>query len=170
MVKNLPSSAGVTGSVPGLGRTHMPGNIWACEPQLLSPSSRAHRLKLLSPREGTTKAPMPYNLCPVTREATGTRSSCTATRKSLSTATKAPYIPPLPKKQNKTKQLEQFEESLSSSHIYFFLTPQSPRCYVEFRLFLVSKLQLSSPLGELALHSSFTTDPALSLDFLFLSF
>ena len=36
VVEGLPASAGVTGSSPGLGGSHMPRSGWACEPQLLS--------------------------------------------------------------------------------------------------------------------------------------
>ena len=36
MVENLPANAGDTGSSPVLGRSHMPRNSWAREPQLLS--------------------------------------------------------------------------------------------------------------------------------------
>ena len=36
VVKNLPDSAGDTGSSPGLGRSHMPRSNWAREPQPLS--------------------------------------------------------------------------------------------------------------------------------------
>ena len=36
MVENLLANAGDTGSSPGLGRSHMPRNSWAHEPQLLS--------------------------------------------------------------------------------------------------------------------------------------
>ena len=36
VVENLPANAGVTGSSPGLGRSHMPQSSWACEQQLLS--------------------------------------------------------------------------------------------------------------------------------------
>ena len=36
VVENLPANAGDTCSSPGLGRSHMPRNNWACEPQLLS--------------------------------------------------------------------------------------------------------------------------------------
>ena len=36
MVENLPADAGDTGSSPGLGRSHVPRNNWAREPQLLS--------------------------------------------------------------------------------------------------------------------------------------
>ena len=40
-VKNLPASAGDTGSSPGPGWSHMPRSNWACAPQLLSLRSRA---------------------------------------------------------------------------------------------------------------------------------
>ena len=36
VVENLPTNAGDTGSSPGLGRSHVPRNSWAHEPQLLS--------------------------------------------------------------------------------------------------------------------------------------
>ena len=36
VVESLPSSAGDTGSSPGLGRSHMPRSNWAREPQILS--------------------------------------------------------------------------------------------------------------------------------------
>ena len=36
MVESLPANAGDTGLSPGLGRSHMPRNNWAREPQLLS--------------------------------------------------------------------------------------------------------------------------------------
>ena len=36
MVENLPADAGDTGSIPGLGGSHMPRSNWAREPQLLS--------------------------------------------------------------------------------------------------------------------------------------
>ena len=49
MVKNPPANAGDTGSIPGLGRSHMPWSNWAHEPQLLS-------LRV-------------WNLCSATREA-----------------------------------------------------------------------------------------------------
>ena len=37
VVKNLPANAGNMGSSPGPGRSHMPQNNYACEPQLLKP-------------------------------------------------------------------------------------------------------------------------------------
>ena len=36
VVENMPTNAGDTGSSPGLGRSHVPRNSWAHEPQLLS--------------------------------------------------------------------------------------------------------------------------------------
>ena len=38
VVENLPASAGDTGSIPGLGRSHMPWSSWAHAPQLLKPA------------------------------------------------------------------------------------------------------------------------------------
>ena len=65
VVKNPPANAGDTGSIPGPGRSHIPGSK-ARAPQLLSLHSRAHEPQLLSP-------------CAATREATAT---CTATKSS----------------------------------------------------------------------------------------
>ena len=39
MVKNLPANAGDMGLIPDPGRSHMPWNNYACEPQLMSPSA-----------------------------------------------------------------------------------------------------------------------------------
>ena len=36
VVESLPANAGDTGSIPGLGISHMLRSDWACEPQLLS--------------------------------------------------------------------------------------------------------------------------------------
>ena len=47
VVKNLP--AGDTESIPGLERFHMPWGSWACAPQLLRLSFRAHQPQRLSP-------------------------------------------------------------------------------------------------------------------------
>ena len=38
-IKNPPANAGDTGSIPGLGRSHMPQGSYACIAQLLSPRS-----------------------------------------------------------------------------------------------------------------------------------
>ena len=53
--KNLPAKAGDTGSIPGLGRSHMLQSNKARVPQLLSLSSRACEPQLLSPRATTTE-------------------------------------------------------------------------------------------------------------------
>ena len=58
VVENLPANAGDTGSSPGLGRSHMPRNNWAREPQLLSLCV--------------------WSLCSATREAAIVRGPCTA--------------------------------------------------------------------------------------------
>ena len=43
MVKNLPANTGDMGSIPDLGRFHMPQDNKAHEPQLLSPHAAAAR-------------------------------------------------------------------------------------------------------------------------------
>ena len=48
VVKNPPANTGDTGSSPGLGRSHMPRNNKAREPQLLSP--RAATTETCAPR------------------------------------------------------------------------------------------------------------------------
>ena len=45
VVKNLPANAGDTGSIPDLGRSHMPQSNKACAPQPLSLCSRARPLQ-----------------------------------------------------------------------------------------------------------------------------
>ena len=47
--KNLPASAGDTGSIPDPGRSHMPQSNKACEPQLLIRCPRAQELQLQKP-------------------------------------------------------------------------------------------------------------------------
>ena len=64
VVKNLPASAGDTGSSPGLGRSHMLRSTSARAPQLLSLRSRARKPQLLSPRATTTEAPAPRTHAP----------------------------------------------------------------------------------------------------------
>ena len=55
MDKNPPASAGDTGSIPRLGRFHMPWSNWAHAPQLLlSLRSRAYKAQLPSPRAAAT--------------------------------------------------------------------------------------------------------------------
>ena len=63
MVENLPANAGDTGSSPGLGRSHMPWNNWAREPQLLI-------LRV-------------WSLCSATREAATVRGPRTAKKSGL---------------------------------------------------------------------------------------
>ena len=46
--RNLPTSVGDTGSIPGLGRFHMPQSSYICGLQLLSLCSRSHELQLPS--------------------------------------------------------------------------------------------------------------------------
>ena len=55
--KNLPFSAGYTGSISAPGRSHLPWSNWARVPQLLSPHSRDRepQLRLPSPRAATTE-------------------------------------------------------------------------------------------------------------------
>ena len=43
------------GSIPGMGRSHMPWSSYARAPQLLSLGSRAWELQLLSPLATTTE-------------------------------------------------------------------------------------------------------------------
>ena len=49
VVKNLPASAGDTGSIPGPGRFHMPWDNGANGPQLLNPRSGAPESHILKP-------------------------------------------------------------------------------------------------------------------------
>ena len=55
MVKNPPANAGDMGSIPGLGRSHMPRSNKARVPQLLSLRSRAREPQLLGPCATTTE-------------------------------------------------------------------------------------------------------------------
>ena len=64
MVKNPPANAGDTSLSPGPGRSHMPWNNSAREPQLLSLRSRAHEPQLLSPHATTTEAHVPRSCAP----------------------------------------------------------------------------------------------------------
>ena len=59
VVKNPPTNAGDTGSIPGPGRSHMPQSNKAHVPQLLSLHSRAREPQLLSPHAATTEACAP---------------------------------------------------------------------------------------------------------------
>ena len=80
VVKNLPANARETGSIPGLGRSHMWRSKRAHVPQLLWLCSGACEAPLLSPRIAATEACEPQNPCSATREATTVRSPCTASR------------------------------------------------------------------------------------------
>ena len=64
VVKNPPSNAGDTGSIPGPGRSHITWSIQGRVPQLLSLCSRACEPQLLSPRGTTTEARAPRARAP----------------------------------------------------------------------------------------------------------
>ena len=53
VVKTLPASAGHRGSVPDLGRFHMPHGNEACAPQLLSLRSTREATAMSRPRVAT---------------------------------------------------------------------------------------------------------------------
>ena len=57
VIKNMPASLGDTGSIPGLGKFHMPWSKQTHAPQLLSLCSRAHALQLLKPMGPRVHAP-----------------------------------------------------------------------------------------------------------------
>ena len=59
VVKNLSPTAGDMGSMPDLGRSHMPQSNKALVPQLLSLCSRAWKLRPRSPRTSPTEAQVP---------------------------------------------------------------------------------------------------------------
>ena len=67
VVENPPASSGDTGSIPGLGRSHMPWSNKACAPQSLSLHSNAHELLLLSPWATPVKPSHPRT-CTVQQE------------------------------------------------------------------------------------------------------
>ena len=58
-VNHLPAMAEDMGSIPGLGRSHMPLSHKACVLQLLILCSRAQELQLLSPHTTATKGCAP---------------------------------------------------------------------------------------------------------------
>ena len=64
VVKNPPANAGDTGSILGLGRSHMPRSKKARVPQLLSLHARVREPQLLSPRATTTEAHVPRTRAP----------------------------------------------------------------------------------------------------------
>ena len=65
VVKNPPANAEDTGSIPGLGRSHMPQSSLAHAPQLLTLASRAWELQLLNPHATTTEAHAPQQEKPL---------------------------------------------------------------------------------------------------------
>ena len=58
-VRNLPAIAEDKGSIPDLGRSHMPQGNEMCALQQMSLYSRAWELQLLSPGAAATEALMP---------------------------------------------------------------------------------------------------------------
>ena len=78
MVKTPPINAEDTGSIPDLKGYHMPWSDRACWLQLLSLSSKAWELQLLSPHAAAIKAHVPSRPCFATKEATPMRSALTA--------------------------------------------------------------------------------------------
>ena len=63
-VKNLPTNAGDSSSIPDPGRSHTPRSNSACWPQLLSLCPRAWEPQLLSPCAATTEARWPWACAP----------------------------------------------------------------------------------------------------------
>ena len=60
VVRNPPSNAGDTGSVPGLGSFYRPQGSWGHGPQLLKPSHpRAHALQQKKPLQWEAHTPQP---------------------------------------------------------------------------------------------------------------
>ena len=57
MINNPPADAGDTGSVPDLGRSHMPHSQQACASQPLSLCSGTRTLQLLKPEHSRARAP-----------------------------------------------------------------------------------------------------------------
>ena len=82
VVKSPPAEVGDVGSIPDLGRSHVPQSTKARAPKLPSLCSRAGGLQLLSPHATMTDAFMPQSLCSATGEATATRSPHAARRSS----------------------------------------------------------------------------------------
>ena len=73
MVESSPASAGNMGSIPALGRSHMPVSSWTRVPRLLSLCSRAQELQVLRPaclepvlrnkRSHCNEEPVPEKAC-----------------------------------------------------------------------------------------------------------
>ena len=68
VVKNLPYNTRATGSIRGLGRSHMPWNNEASVPQLPSLCARAQEPQGSSPRATPTEAHAPQSPRSATRE------------------------------------------------------------------------------------------------------
>ena len=82
VVNNPPANARDTGSIPGLGRSHMLWRDWTCVPQLLNLCYRTRLPQLLSPHATTTEACAPRARALQQKEATAMRSPCTTTKSS----------------------------------------------------------------------------------------
>ena len=70
MVKNLPANAGDMGSIPGVGRFHMPWSNQVHASQLLNLCARDQKPQLLKPESphSATRSYRNENLCTTTRE------------------------------------------------------------------------------------------------------
>ena len=77
VVKNPPANAGDMGSVPSLGRSHVPWSSWARVPQLWNLCSGAQACSYWRP--ATTEGGMLQSPCSPTRDATAVRCPCTTT-------------------------------------------------------------------------------------------
>ena len=64
VVKNPPTKAGDMGSIPDLGRSHIPQSNQTCVPQLLTLYSGARKPQLLSPPVTITEAHVPQSHAP----------------------------------------------------------------------------------------------------------
>ena len=62
VVKNLPTSAGDTDSIPDRGRSHRPWSTWVPVPRLLRLGSRGRKLQPLRPCAAATEAHAPRAL------------------------------------------------------------------------------------------------------------
>ena len=60
VVGNPPANAGDTGSIPGLGRSHMPRGNWARVPQLLSPRAATTEAHVSRARAPQQERPLQY--------------------------------------------------------------------------------------------------------------
>ena len=74
VVKNPPANAGVMGSIPDPGRSHMPWSNWSHVPQLLTLRSGAQEPQVLSPHTTPTEAQVPWSQHSAAGEAPAVRS------------------------------------------------------------------------------------------------